>query len=52
MKLETAKEESKNTERSAEQLKEELLQMTEKLADIGSSYEKAQQKSGKQEVEI
>lgn len=49
-KLAAAKEESKNAERSAEQLKEELEQVKEKLADVMSSYEKAQQKSGKQEV--
>lgn len=49
-KLAAAKEESKSAERSAEQLKEELEQVKGTLADVMSSYEKAQQKSGKQEV--
>ncbi|TNN03324.1 hypothetical protein fugu_000353 [Takifugu bimaculatus] len=50
--LAAAKEQSKSAERSAEQLKEELEQVKEKLADVVSSYEKAQQKSGKQEAEL
>lgn len=49
-KLAAAEEESKNAERSAEQLKQELVQVREKLADVTSSYQKAQQKSGKREV--
>lgn len=51
-KLVTTMEESKNMERSAEQLEEELLQVKEKLDNAMLLYEQAQQKSGSQEVEI
>lgn len=51
-KLVATMEESKNMERSAEQLEEELLQVKEKLDNAMLLYEQAQQKSGSQEVEI
>lgn len=47
-----AEEELRRMGRSAEQSKEELLQVKEKLDSVSALYEQAQQKSGHQEVEI